>query len=275
MIALNLGKSTMKPFFLSIPHSGERVPAETPWLQNLPEPLLMCDVDRYVDKLYQPAIDSIKLGYVKTQWHRYVVDLNRLPDDIDVDSVIGAKNPSGKFTTGLHWVKTTRGQKILPEPMPMALHNQLVERYFNPFHEDIKDMYGYFRDKGHKTIYHLDAHSMPSMGTSAHRDPGQKRADIVVSDWEGKSCSPEYKDLVCEAYSQSGLKVAVNWPYVGGRVTQTYGKPERGQMAIQVEISRALYMDEETKKLIPELADGLQGKLVKALQYIYENLPEK
>src|SRR5665213_1324990 len=114
MITLNLGKSTMKPFFISIPHSGERVPAERPWLHGLPEPILMCDVDRFVDKLYQPALDSLKLGYVKTQWHRYVVDLNRLPEDVDQESVIGSKNPAGKFTTGLHWIKTTRGQKIMP-----------------------------------------------------------------------------------------------------------------------------------------------------------------
>jgi N-formylglutamate deformylase len=265
----------MKPFFLSIPHSGERVPAETPWLKDLPEPILMCDVDRFVDRLYQPAIDSLKLGHVKTQWHRYVVDLNRLPDDVDQESVIGSPNPPGKFTTGLHWIKTTRGQKIMPAPISEALHNQLVERYFNPFHEDVRDMYAFFREKGKKKIFHLDAHSMPSKGTSAHKDPGETRAEIVVSDQEGKSCETQYKDLVIEAYTKARLKVAYNWPYVGGRVTQTYGKPEKGQHTIQVEINRALYMDEETKKWIPAKAEILQQKLVKAVQYIYERLPEK
>ena len=99
----------MKAFFISIPHSGERVPPEAVWLQGLPEGVLMCDVDRYVDRLYQPVVDGLKLGLVKTQWHRYVVDLNRLAEDVDADSVEGSTNASGKFTTGLHWVKTTRG----------------------------------------------------------------------------------------------------------------------------------------------------------------------
>lgn len=265
----------MKAFFISIPHSGERIPQETPWLHGLPETIVMCDVDRYVDRLYQPTVDALKLACVKTQWHRYVVDLNRLPDDVDAESVIGSKNPPGKFTTGLHWVKTTEGTRLMPEPITEALHKQLVERYFQPFHDDVRDMYGFFREKGSQKIFHLDAHSMPSQGTSAHRDPGETRAEIVVSDWEGKSCETSFKDLVIEAYTQSGLKVAYNWPYIGGRVTQTYGQPQKGQHTIQVEISRALYMDEESKQLLPDKAQVLSAKLMKAVQYIYERLPQR
>lgn len=264
----------MKPLFISIPHSGERIPPETTWLQGLPEPVVMCDVDRYVDRLYQPALDSIQLGCVKTQWNRYVVDLNRLPEDVDRDSVAGSANPSGQFPMGLHWLRTTRGSRLLPEPMSQQLHQQLVERYFKPFHADITDMYGFFRERGAKSIYHIDAHSMPSLGTSSHRDPGQLRAEIVVSDFEGKSCSVEFKDLVIASYTKSGLKVAYNWPYFGGRVTQTYGKPHEGQHAIQVEINRALYMNEETKQWIPETAQALSAKLAIAVRLIYDQLPK-
>lgn len=264
----------MKPLFLSIPHSGERIPPETPWLQNLPEPIQMCDVDRYVDQLYAPVIAELKLTCVKTQWHRYVVDLNRLPEDVDADSVQGSVNPSGKFTTGLHWVKTTRGNPLMTQPMTNQLHRQLVERYFKPFHEDVIDTYAFFKERDAQKIYHLDCHSMPSLGTKAHRDPGETRADIVVSDWEGQSCEKAFKDLVMEAYSQTGLKVRYNWPYLGGRVTQTYGRPQEGQHAIQVEISRALYMNEESKKLEVEKAKALTSKLLSAVRYIQERTPE-
>ena len=78
------------PFFISIPHSGEKVPPQTPWLQHLPEVLLMSDVDRYVDRLYQPVIEALEIPSQKTEWHRYAVDLNRIPADIDQASVIGA-----------------------------------------------------------------------------------------------------------------------------------------------------------------------------------------
>jgi N-formylglutamate deformylase len=264
----------MKAFFLSIPHSGERVPDEVPWLHGLPEEILMCDVDRFVDRLYEPVVNDLKLACVKTQWHRYVVDLNRLPDDVDAESVVGSKNPAGMFTTGLHWIKTTRGTRILFKPMSHELHENLVMRYFEPFHSDVRDAYTFYREKGATKIYQLDAHSMPSMGTSAHRDPGQVRAEIVVSDFEGKSCEAWYKDLVMDSYRKAGFEVAYNWPYLGGRVTQTYGKPEAGQHAIQVEINRALYMDEESKRIIPEKADLLSLKLSAAIRDIHAGIPD-
>lgn len=263
----------MKAFFVSIPHSGEKVPAETDWLPALPEPILMCDVDRYVDRLYLPAIRKMGIPSVVAEWHRYVVDLNRLPGDIDVDSVIGAPNPSGKFTQGLHWVKTTRGQTLLPKPITMDLHNLLVKKYFEPFHAQVRKVYEDFRKIGFNKIYHLDAHSMPSVGTSAHKDPGQKRADIVVSDQEGKSCEKEFKDLVIAAYTDAGFHVAYNWPYVGGRVTQTYGQPKQGQHTIQVELNRALYMDEESKQIKEKDAAEVAAKIATALARIEKELP--
>jgi N-formylglutamate amidohydrolase len=263
----------MKAFLISIPHSGEQVPAETPWLQGLPEPILMCDVDRYVDRLYQPVLAKLKIPHVVTEWHRFVVDLNRLPDDIDPTTVTGSTNPPGKFWNGIHWAKTTKGDKIMHGPIPMELHNQLVERYFNPFHQSVRKIYDEIRATGAERVYHLDAHSMPSMGTSAHKDPGQKRKDIVVSDCEGTSCSSPFKDLVIKAYQQAGLEVGYNWPYGGGRVTQTYGKPQEGQHAIQVEISRALYMDETSKKLLPDKAAALSEKLGRAVEHILRELP--
>ena len=264
----------MKPFFLSIPHSGERIPSEAKWLQGLPEPILMCDVDRFVDRLYEPVVNELKLTSVRTQWHRYAVDLNRLPDDVDADSVRGSKNPSGKFTTGLHWVKTTRGTTLMAEPISQDLHDQIVTRYFEPFHASVRDTYDFFREAGAQKIYHIDAHSMPSKGTSAHRDPGETRADIVVSDQEGKSCETWFKELVVTAYEKAGFKVKLNWPYVGGRVTQTYGKPDQGQHTIQVEISRAQYMDEETKQYRPDQAAETQARLASAIKYIYGKIPE-
>lgn len=264
----------MKAFLISIPHSGEKLPNETPWLHSLPEPVLMCDVDRFVDRLYAPVFQRLKIPHVVTEWHRCVVDLNRLPDDVDASSVEGHPNTAGKFWNGLIWVRTTRGHALLPNPISPELHRQLVDKYFQPFHNQVLKLYSEFREQGAKTIYHLDAHSMPSKGTASHRDPGETRADIVVSDCDGTSCSTDFKDLVIEAYKKAGLGVAYNWPYKGGRVTQTYGKPSQGQQAIQVEISRALYMDEESKKWRPDLAEALTEKITQAVTYIHNQLPD-
>lgn len=266
-------KKRRKPFFISIPHSGETVPREVTWLKDLPEKVLMCDVDRFVDRLYDPVLRETGIPFAVTPWHRYVVDLNRLPEDVDASSVQGHANAAGKFWNGLHWVRTTREQTLMLRPISMSLHEELVRKYFSPFHDQVRAIYQDFKTRGAQTVYHLDAHSMPSKGTTSHRDPGQMRADIVVSDWEGKSCGRAFKDLVITAYEKAGLKVAYNWPYLGGRVTQTYGKPSEGQETIQVEINRALYMDEDSKQWIPERAESLSRKLTIAVRQIYADLP--
>ncbi len=263
----------MKALFVTIPHSGEQVPDETPWLLGLPEELLMCDVDRYVDQLYRPILIDLHIPNVIWPWHRYVVDLNRLADDVDAGSVEGSSNPVGSFTTGLHWSRTTTGKTLMPKPMPEVLHEDLVKKYFLPFHKEVESLCAHLRHSGAKTIFHIDLHSMPSVGTQAHRDPGQRRAEIVISDFHGKSCSSEFKDLVVSAYEKQGFQVAYNWPYIGGRLTQQYGKPDQGHHAIQVELRRDLYMDEQSKKILPA-AKELAPRLSEAVRYIYQSISE-
>jgi N-formylglutamate deformylase len=267
-------RAIKKPLLVTIPHSGERVPPEATWLEALPETLLMFDVDRFVDRLYQPIISELEIASVKTEWHRYAVDLNRLSDDVDEDSVVGHKNPSGKFPRGLHWVITTAKEKLMPKPMTKELHDLMVQKYFEPFHESVRAEMKAIKFAGAKTVFHIDAHSMPSVGTSEHKDPGERRADAVISDCGGKSCSSWFRDLVVASYEKAGFKVRVNWPYVGGRVTETYGKPTLGQESIQVELNRALYMNEATKRLNLPVLPEIQSKIASAIKAVHAALPE-
>lgn len=231
----------------------------------------MRDVDRYVDVLYDEAIKFLSLPWVKTEWHRYAVDLNRLPQDIDQSSVQDAPNVKG-FERGFHWSVTTFKEKLISTPMSFDTHVKLRNLIYEPFHKQVKDMYTRLRSEtGKQTIYHLDLHSMPSLGTAMHLDPGEKRADIVISDSNQRSCARSFRDLVIAAYVTAGFKVGYNWPYKGGRLTEEYGKPQEGQQVLQVEISRALYMNEDTKKIDPDYQNVSQ-KLKKALAYIQENL---
>lgn len=259
-------------FLITIPHSGEKVPKQTPWLKNLPEEVLMCDVDRYVDRLYEPVLQRFKIPHVLTEWHRYAADLNRVPEDVDASSVVGNAQPAGIHNRGFHWVVTTYNQTLMPEPMPLSVHQELVQLIYDPFHKAVGDIYKNLRDRGAEHIYHLDAHSMPSLGTKMHRDPGQKRADIVVSDCKGTSCDSRFRDLVIAAYCTAGFKVGYNWPYFGGRVTEQYGHPEKGQHALQVEMNRDLYMNEQNKQLKMEALADIQQKVANAVQHIMTNL---
>lgn len=261
----------MQPLLVTIPHSGETIPEEAGWLKGLPEATLMCDVDRYINRLYEPTLNRLKIPHVICPWHRYVVDLNRLADDVDEDSVQGHKNPSGSFTTGLHWVKTTTGIVLMKKPITPALHEVIVKKYFQPFHQETEAVYGTLRAQGADEVFHLDLHSMPSWGTAAHRDPGQRRAEIVISDFNGTSSRAEFKDLVMKAYEKAGFQIAYNWPYVGGRMTQVYGQPQKRQHAIQVELRRDLYMNEESKQIFPDLRD-LTQRLSDALTTIHDKV---
>jgi N-formylglutamate amidohydrolase len=262
-----------KSLLITIPHSGERVPTQALWLSGLPESLLMFDVDRFVDRLYAPVIAELELPCVKTEWHRYAVDLNRLPEDVDCDSVVGHSNPSGKFSRGLHWVITTAGERLMPVPMPKETHEALLKHCFEPFHRAVRLELQNLRDRGAKETFHIDVHSMPSLGTKEHRDPGERRPDVVVSDCGGKSCSPEFKELVIASYQSAGFEVAYNWPYLGGRVTETYGHPERRQHAVQVEFNRALYMNENTKQLMTDRIEGTQKAIGVAIKKVHGALP--
>ena len=259
------------PFFVTIPHSGEDVPDFCTWLQNLPEPHLMCDVDRFVDVLYEPTLVATKTPYIKTKWHRYAGDLNRIPEDVDCSSVQGNKNPAGMHNRGFHWTVTTTNLPIMTAPMTHEMHQKIVKLIYEPFHESIRNQYAKFRDSGAKKIYQIDAHSMPSVGTKMHRDPGERRADIVISDCGQKSSSKQFVDLVISAYVRAGFKVGYNWPYLGGRVSEQYGNPERGQHVVQVELNRDLYMDEVTKKLKPSHGD-VQKKIQAAMAYVIGEL---
>jgi len=228
----------------------------------------MCDVDRFVDQLYAPGLEKLDITSLKTEWHRYAADLNRIPSDIDCDSVLGSTNPSGSFNRGFHWVVTTHNQPLMLKPMSQLQHQKLVDLIYEPFHQRVRQQYQMLFAQGHKKVFHLDAHSMPSLGTKMHRDPGEYRAEIVVSDCSQKSCEPQFVDLVISAYARAGFRVAYNWPYLGGRVSENYGRPDLGQHAIQVEMNRALYMDEETKQLLPEKATKVQKQVEAALRYI-------
>jgi N-formylglutamate deformylase len=262
----------MKPFFVTVPHAGERVPDEAFWLKGLPEPVLMCDVDRYVNALYKPAVDTFGVPHIMADIHRYVVDLNRVPEDIDQDSVEESSNPPGKFTIGYHWTQTTTAARLMRDPISQKLHKELTQKYFEPFHADVKAMFAKYKKTGASKVYHLDAHSMPSKGTAAHRDPGTSRPEIVVSDRDGVSCEPAFKDLVISSFDKVGFQVSYNWPYKGGRITETYGQPALGQHTLQVEMNRSLYMDEITKKKLDDKFSETQKRITQAMGYIVEGL---
>jgi len=253
-------------FIATLPHSGEKIPDLCGWLKGLPEEVLLRDVDRFVDQLYEPTLIDLQIPYVKTEWNRYVADLNREPGDVDQDSVEGAELAPGKMPRGFHWVITTKGETLLKRPLSREDHQALIDMIYTPFHTQIQNLIQSNKLQL-QPVWHLDLHSMPSLGTKEHRDPGELRADIVVSDCLGKSADKKFVDLVICAYVRAGFKVRYNWPYFGGKITEVYGQPERFHHTVQIELNRSLYMNEETKQKVKKFSE-VQFKLDQALKMI-------
>ena len=237
----------------------------------------MFDVDRYVDQLYAPALLELSIPWIKTEWHRYACDLNRLAADIDAASVVGSFNPRGTFPRGLHWSMTTKGESLMQGPISIDLHRKIVARCLTPFHDAVARVAEKVRPKALRTtatpLFHLDLHSMPSFGTCEHRDPGEWRADMVISNQDGKSSSPEFFELICASARALGFRVRQNWPYKGGRITETYGRPGQGWETVQIELNRKLYMSEVTKQKNDLDFRATQLRVGRMIREIYGQLP--
>ena len=101
------------------------------------------------------------------------------------------------------------------------------------------------------TVILVDCHSMPSVGVS--RDE-PRRPDIVIGDRYGTSCASLLPDVVEEIMSGLGYSIGRNKPYAGGFITEHYGNPASGLHTVQLELNRAIYMDERRRERSPRFA---------------------
>ena len=257
--------------FATIPHSGRKIPPEADWLKPLPREVLLCDVDLFVDELYSPALKKLKIPFIVFPWHRYAIDANRNPEDKTSLTVRGAtKNPLKDISTEIHWRETTKGDQLIKSPIPFSVHQILMEKYFYPFHKKIKDQREQWK-RGNYSVYHIDLHSMPSMGAFIHRDSEEKRPQVVISDRDRTSAGKNFTDTIIEAFKTQGFQVSLNWPYKGGRITQKYGNPKERCHTVQIELNRNLYMNEKTFEKTKEFAT-LKEKLTIILTSLQNKL---
>lgn len=241
------------PVVVDVPHAGEWIPDEVLDEMVVQNKTLRRDLDLYVDQLWQKA-PELGATLIASNVSRYVLDLNRANDDTSPETVIGAKriNKPGYYQDrGVVWRTTTDGTPVMAKPMTRAAFNRRIATFHTPYHQAIADEIERVRQKFGYCLL-IDGHSMPSRGRSGHSDPGSRRADIVPGDVEGKACSPLLTNIVCTHFRECGYSVAPNKPYKGGWITRSFGVPREGSHALQIEVNRALYMDETTFQIKPE-----------------------
>lgn len=241
------------PVVVDVPHAGEWIPDSVLQEMVVGDQTLRRDLDLYVDQIWQDA-PAMGASLLSSNVSRYVVDLNRADDDVSPQTVQGGvrlQKPGYYHDRGVVWRSTTDGTPVMREPMTPDAFAHRIATFHTPYHEALREEIARVRELFGFCIL-LDGHSMPSQGRQGHTDPGSRRADIVPGDVMGSACASSLTSLVSATYRDAGMSVKPNAPYQGGWITRHYGQPDEHVHAIQIEINRALYMNERTFVQIPQ-----------------------
>jgi N-formylglutamate amidohydrolase len=254
------------PLLVSVPHAGLLVPPDDAPTLAIEGQALSRDADLFVDRLAE-GIPALGVTCVVAQVSRYILDVNRAPDDVDHDVCPDFPRPAKASARGLVWYKGTDGEAVLRRPLSLAELESRIARIHTPYHRELTRLLDARRERFGVALL-LDLHSMPSMGRQGHGDVGARRADIVPGDARGTSCAPVVMELVSGHFRSRGFSVRENDPYMGGFITRHHGRPSRGIHAIQLELNRDLYMDEEALRYNIQKA----ARLVPHLHSLVERL---
>ena len=235
-------QSKRTPVVVEIPHAGLVLDAQAMTWSVAPIRSIVRDADLFVDDLFADCIEFGATCLVSTQT-RYICDLNRSESDIDRMSVQGAKGDAAPH--GLIWRRTSDGDAVLSSPLPQREFERRRDLFYRPYHEALRLLLEEVRAEFGFVIL-LCAHSMPSRGKPGTPDAGKLRADIVPGTRGRTTARNTVIDLPEQLAKRFGLSLRHDHPYRGGFTTGHYGRPAQGYHALQIELSRALYMDEST-----------------------------
>ena len=272
-------KTWTLPIVLASPHSGRDYPAHFLAASQLDLLSIRRSEDSFVNELFE---DAAQLGapLIHALFPRAYLDPNREPYELDPgmfeDALPAYANTrSLRVAGGLGTVArvVTDGAEIYRRKMAFSEAERRIETLYLPYHRQLRCLLDEARAKFGFAVL-IDCHSMPSIGGPMDEDRGHDRADMVLGDRFGTSCSPTLTQAVENALGDMGYAVARNNPYAGGYTTDHYGRPIQGIHALQIELNRALYMDEHnltrTENFAKVRAD--MRDLMQKLTHITESL---
>jgi N-formylglutamate amidohydrolase len=237
------------PLVYASPHSGSHYPDRMLEALRLDPSALRGSEDSLVDGLIAPA-PAGGATVIAARVARAFVDLNREPWELDPamfeDELPDfARARTARVAAGLGTIARVAGGKdIYRRKLTFAEARARIETVHQPYHDALTRLLSQAR-AAHGVALLVDWHSMPS---AAAQGPGRRGAcDIVLGDRFGAACAPAITALVERAFIELGYRCVRNAPYAGGYTTEHYGRPARRTHALQVEINRALYMDEATR----------------------------
>lgn len=233
------------PFVFNTGHSGAVYPPSFLAASRLDGLSLRRSEDAHVDRLFAPVV---RLGapLLRANFPRAYLDVNREPYELDPRMFEGRLPPyantrSMRVAGGLGTVPrvVADGQEIYQHRIPAAEAVARIETLYKPYHRALRTLIQRTA-KTHGSCMLIDCHSMPS--TSLGRE--DIKADVVLGDRYGTACTPTLIDAFEAQFQAHGFRVVRNKPYAGGFITEHYGEPNLGRHALQIEVNRALYMNE-------------------------------
>ncbi len=229
------------PFVFASPHSGRLYPAGFVAASRLSPPMLRRSEDAFVDLLFGA---SVRLGapMIAARFPRAFVDANRGPAELDAAMFEGTLSvpveaPSARVQAGLGVIpRVVRdGAGIYRGKLAPAEAEERLERLYRPYHVALAALVAETRARFGVAVV-IDCHSMPSAAAAP---------DVVLGDRYGTTATPALLRHARQSFELRAFTVARNQPYAGGHTTELYGRPAEGVQALQIEINRALYLDEE------------------------------
>src|SRR5712692_3433337 len=244
------------PLVVASPHSGANYPDDLLASTRLDPLTLRRSEDSFVDEIFAAA-PELGAPLLAARFPRAYLDVNREAWELDpamfadaLPSFVNARSPRVRMGLGTIARVVASGEEIYARKLRFAEARQRVDALYHPYHHALRRLVdetaaafgGYLL---------LDCHSMPSAASAAS---GQSAADIVLGDCYGGACAPHLVEAARSFLAEHNFAVALNAPYAGGFTTGHYGNPRRGRHALQIEINRALYMDERRYRRSPGLA---------------------
>ncbi len=265
------GEQTAPVVFAS-PHSGRDYPPEFVASSKLDVLKLRRSEDAFMDEIFAAA-PEYGAPLLCARFPRAYVDVNREAFELDpgmfedpLPDYVNTASP--RIAAGLGTIArvVTDGEDIYHGPIRFEDALKRIEAHYEPYHRALAGLVEATKKRFGGCLL-IDCHSMPSGVSPALEGGGRRPVDVVRGDCFGTACAPVITDIAQRALEALDFIVSRNKPYAGGFTTRHYGRPKDGIHVLQVEINRALYMDEKRIKRshgLPQITQRI-GRLMRVL----------
>lgn len=235
------------PFVFNSPHSGRVYPEAFLRQSRLDEKRIRKSEDFYVEELFGHAVTA-GAPMLLAHFPRCYLDVNREPYELDPKIFDGrlpafANIGSTRVAGGLGTIPrlVAENMEIYAHRLPVTEALERIERIYRPYHACLRRLVAQTHVQFGRAIL-IDCHSMPA---SVRSSATAGRPDFIIGDRYGTSASPELSRAAALLLQDMGYVVTRNKPYAGGFITEHYGRPAHGLHALQIEVNRGLYFDED------------------------------